>query len=75
MFVYTLGDIFGLVIFCLTLLVVGIKLLSDYVRTLRCKHERYHENMACHAICRGCGKDLGFVETWRDKVAAKKCKG
>lgn len=26
-----------------------------------CKHERYYENMGCHAICHRCGKDLGFI--------------
>lgn len=32
----------------------------------RCKHLRVRETMACDAICRDCGQNLGFIQTWRD---------
>ena len=47
---------------------IGIK---DYIKQAMCKHEEYRENMACHAICRKCGKDLGFIGTIREQRAKK----
>lgn len=32
----------------------------------KCKHLRVRETMACDAICRSCGKNLGFIQTWRN---------
>lgn len=35
-------------------------------RRARCRHDQgVNESMACDAICRGCGKNLGFIGTWR----------
>lgn len=36
------------------------------IRQVRCKHPSVRETMACQAICNHCGKDLGFIQTWRD---------
>lgn len=33
---------------------------------LPCKHLRVRETMACDAVCRDCGKNLGFIQIWRD---------
>lgn len=41
--------------------------LKSFLKELFCKHEKYYENMACHGICRNCGKDLGFIGNLRDK--------
>lgn len=62
----TLGDIVGLVLLALTVLVAAFIGIATAWRQWRCKHERVSENQRCHAICRDCGKDLGFIQTWRD---------
>lgn len=46
-------------------------LVSLLVKQARCKHEKYHETMACDAICTSCGKNLGFIGTIRDKQNKK----
>ncbi len=40
------------------------------IRQLRCGHERVHETGSCDAICSKCGKNLGFIGTWRKNRAA-----
>lgn len=40
--------------------------LPSWIRQIRCKHQDVYENRRCHAICRKCSKDLGFIQTWRD---------
>jgi len=50
---------------------VAYFLIRDAVIQWKCKHENYRENMACHAICTHCGKDLGFIDTVRKQKAAK----
>lgn len=37
-----------------------------------CAHEEVFETRACDAICRDCGKNLGFIQNWRDQRKAKK---
>ena len=32
-----------------------------WVGQIRCRHDRIRETQSCHAICRRCGKDLGFI--------------
>jgi hypothetical protein len=32
----------------------------------KCKHLHVRETMACDAVCLGCGKNLGFIQNWRD---------
>ncbi len=32
-----------------------------------CEHPEVNETRACEAICRRCGKNLGFIGTWREK--------
>jgi hypothetical protein len=31
-----------------------------------CMHPRFRETSACDAICLDCGKNLGFIGTWRE---------
>jgi hypothetical protein len=38
-----------------------------------CKHETVHETMACHVRCEHCGKDLGFIDTWREDHPEQEC--
>lgn len=66
--VITLGDIISLTFFGLMLLFVLGWAIRDVWRQWRCNHEKYYENgLNCHAICRGCGKDLGFIGTVREQ--------
>jgi hypothetical protein len=37
----------------------------------RCGHLRVRETMACDAICRDCGQNLGFIQNWRDANKTK----
>ena len=67
MFVYSLETILGLIGFVLIIaysVFIGIK---TWWKQKRCAHQRYRENMACHAVCNDCGKDLGFIGAWREK--------
>ena len=67
-FVFTLSDVIGLVAFLLVLLIViGLTAITGFTR-LRCKHDKgIIETQSCDAICRKCGKNLGFI----GNVAAK----
>lgn len=58
-----LANLFLAVVF--TLFTVCVFVLPDWLKKVRCKHEKYFENMACHAICGKCRKDLGFIGTVR----------
>jgi hypothetical protein len=41
-------------------------------RQARCAHDgSVSETSACDAICNQCGKNLGFIGTWRAKRATK----
>ena len=31
----------------------------------QCNHFRVLETMACDAVCRDCGRNLGFIGNWR----------
>jgi len=32
----------------------------------RCQHLHVRETMACEAICLECGRNLGFIQNWRE---------
>jgi len=53
----------------------GALLLITWIPTWRrqskCQHERVHETRSCDAICLACGKNLGFIGTWRQKRQSK----
>lgn len=61
MFVYTIGDVFGIICLAVVLLTVLVSAVSKYIKQSMCKHEHYFETMACDAVCRDCGKNLGFI--------------
>jgi hypothetical protein len=66
-FVWTSADVAAL-IFCVLWAVLLIPYyLMNWWKNLRCKHDKVWENQACNAICRKCGKDLGFIGKWRDR--------
>lgn len=54
-------------IFLLIFIYAAIRTVKDLMRQSRCKHERYYETSACDAVCKRCGKNLGFIGTVREK--------
>ena len=68
---WALGEtILFAMIAAIVLIVVALLSLPRMWRQARCKHLRFYETGACDAICRDCGKNLGFIGAWRDKIAA-----
>lgn len=66
MFVITLSEVIGLVVTGIILLVIIVNWLKDVIAQSGCNHDGgVNETQACHVICRKCGKDLGFIGTWR----------
>lgn len=63
-----LFDIIALCIVVALILLYGVVVLLTAWQRRRCKHKNYFENRACNAICRDCGKDLGFIGSLRGKV-------
>lgn len=71
-FVITAGDVFGFALTVLCALVALGLWLPGAWRQGRCKHDGdFRETMACDAICDKCGKNLGFIQPWRDRKAAR----
>jgi hypothetical protein len=67
-FVLTLGDIIGLVLFVLVVVVALVVVSVQWFNQRMCKHDGgVNETSACDAICRKCGKNLGFIGSWREK--------
>lgn len=55
--------------FAIVIAIVFVMAIFAAIHALRhrnCKHDQYFENMQCHAICRTCRRDLGFIGTWRE---------
>lgn len=52
-----------------TLLCNLIEAFPTWRRQAKCDHKKhsYRETMACDAICRGCGANLGFIGTVREQ--------
>jgi Zn finger protein HypA/HybF involved in hydrogenase expression len=68
MFVWTISDMLGLVAVTITFIIWTALLLCKKIRESRCKHNRaVSETQACDAICQDCGKNLGFIGTWREQ--------
>lgn len=45
--------------------------IRSWWRTRRCHHERFFETSTCDAICTDCGKNLGFIGAWQEKIEKK----
>lgn len=69
MFVYTLRDIIGFGSLSVFVAVWIIAVTLRWVKQAQCKHERVFETGACDAVCTSCGKNLGFIGTWRERHA------
>ena len=68
MFIYTIGDILNVLAIVLSIassIIIGV---VQWRKESRCKHDGgYNETQKCDAICRRCGKNLGFIGKLRDK--------
>ena len=72
-FVITFGDVFGLIALAVFLLVFVFVYGKQAWKQSRCKHDGgVNETMACDAICRQCGKNLGFISKWREAKLKEK---
>jgi hypothetical protein len=56
-----------------TIIILAIIFVPHIVKSIlhsfkhrNCTHDEVRETMACDAICRKCGKDLGFIGNWRE---------
>jgi hypothetical protein len=67
MFVYTLNDIVVYGSLAIIVLIGAIMTIRTAVKQRFCPHDTYRETMQCNAICRNCGKDLGFIQPWRER--------
>jgi hypothetical protein len=68
MFIFTIGDVIGFGVFAVFLSLAIVVWISKLISQWKCKHgSGVHETRACNALCNKCGKDLGFIGTWREK--------
>jgi len=64
---FSITEIISFSILLLFLLVVIFFEVKKILKQRFCKHERYYENMRCHAVCKICKKDLGFIGNLKNK--------
>lgn len=70
-FVWTLSDVLYVIVGCLLVGAWILVSLAKWWRQARCKHDGgVNETQACDAICRKCGKNLGFIGNWRKRNVA-----
>lgn len=69
--IQVLGIALTAIPFVILIVYVLYGIIKDVIKQSLCKHVDYRENMACHAICNHCGKDLGFIGTVREQRAKK----
>ncbi len=65
---------FGIAIGILLLgaLVLAVLWIPTWRKQSRCAHDdRVYETQSCDAICQQCGKNLGFIGTWRKQQQCK----
>lgn len=68
MFIWTIGDAITALIFAVFFIIAMYVGIAIWIRQARCKHDSgVNETQACEAICRECGKNLGFIGDLRKK--------
>ena len=66
-FVTTFSDVLILIALVIFLFFVCAFYAKQAWKQSRCKHDGgVSETMACDAICKQCGKNLGFIGKWRE---------
>lgn len=59
--------------FVATVILLLLFSIPGAIRQSRCAHENgVRETRSCDAICRECGKNLGFIGTWREQQTIPK---
>jgi hypothetical protein len=61
----------GLVVLVGAVLIYLLASIPGSIKQHRCKHEKVREDSACNAHCSACGKNLGFIGTWRESKKEK----
>lgn len=62
MLVWTIPDLINVLLLIIIGLVFGVLYLSTWWKQRHCPHDKgFGETSTCDAICRGCGKNLGFI--------------
>ena len=61
-----------LIIIAIIILIIVCCFIPGAVKRWKCKHENYIENGSCDAICRNCGKNLGFIGTLRHNKSSNR---
>ena len=64
-FVWTVSDVVELVLVSLVAFLAIAFWASNKIKQRMCKHDRgVNETRSCDAVCRKCGKNLGFIGLW-----------
>ena len=61
MLAWIIGNVLGVMVFLIIAILYTCLPVPELYRQWRCKHTSYRENRACDAICKTCGKNLGFI--------------
>lgn len=60
----------GLAVVAAFVILVAAISAPRLLRQSRCKHVHFRETGSCDAVCNDCGKNLGFIGSWRDRLAS-----
>lgn len=71
-FVWTVGDVVAALLMACFFVVALIVFIVKTTRQTLCKHPAVYETSACDAICKMCGKNLGFIGTWQKRTVKGK---
>lgn len=67
-FVISIGDIMAALFFLFLASIMGKVYFDHWNEQRKCRHDSgVIETQACDAICKKCGKNLGFIGEWRAK--------
>lgn len=67
MIVFNFLDVIAILSLLIILVIFIIFQVVSWFKYRNCTHDTYFETMACEAICRTCGKNLGFIGTVREE--------
>jgi ABC-type uncharacterized transport system permease subunit len=69
---WTLGEVaMALGVIAIVAAVYAAFAVPRLIRQSRCAHTRFFETGACDAVCRDCGKNLGFIGAWRQRLLSR----
>ena len=71
MFIFTIGDLIGIFVLGLMVLILTAVKVSDWIKQYRCDHKTVFESHGCDAICSDCRKNLGFIGQYRGHNRSK----